>query len=87
MQRATTFFRVYSLGSNNIGVCDRSAPLPTGYAINHLGHDGVGMWHEEDGFFYDVLHMPDGRHVPLCVRSMAGLIPMYAVETARTASC
>jgi hypothetical protein len=50
-------------------------------AINHLGDDGVGMWNEEDGFFYDVLHMPDGHHVPLCVRSMVGLIPMYAVET------
>ena len=50
-------------------------------AINHLGDDGVGMWNEEDGFFHDVLHMPDGRHVPLCVRSMVGLIPIYAVET------
>src|SRR5262249_13955845 len=29
-------------------------------AINHLGDDGVGMWDEEDGFFYDALHMPDG---------------------------
>ena len=33
-------------------------------AINHLGHDGVQMWDEEDGFFYDVLHMPDGSHFP-----------------------
>ncbi len=31
-------------------------------AINHLGEDGAGMWDEEDGFFYDVLHMPDGSH-------------------------
>ena len=50
-------------------------------AINHLGDDGEGMWNEEDGFFYDVLHMPDGEHVPLRVRSMVGLIPLFAVET------
>jgi hypothetical protein len=50
-------------------------------AINHLGEDGVGMWDEEDGFFYDALHLPDGRHMPLKVRSMVGLIPLFAVET------
>jgi hypothetical protein len=117
------------LGLDNIGVFDRSAPLPTGghleqadgtgwmgmfclnmlaiavelahedpayedvaskfwehflyiaHAINHLGDDGAGMWSEEDGFFYDVLHMPDGKHVPMCLRSMVGLIPLFAVET------
>ena len=117
------------LGLDNIGVFDRSAPLPTGgyieqadgtgwmamyslnllaiamelasedpayedvaskfwehflyiaNAMNHLGNDGVGMWDEEDGFFYDVLHMPDGAHVPLKIRSMVGLIPLFAVET------
>jgi len=117
------------LGLDNIGVFDRSAPLPTGghleqadgtgwmamyslnllaialelakedpsyedvaskfwehflyiaNAINHLGNDGVGMWDEKDGFFYDVLHTPDGSHVPLKIRSMVGLIPLYAVET------
>jgi hypothetical protein len=117
------------LGLDNIGVFDRSAPLPTGgyieqadgtgwmamyslnllaiamelakedpsyedvaskfwehflyiaNAINHLGNDGVGMWDEQDGFFYDVLHMPDGNHVPMKVRSMVGLIPLFAVET------
>jgi len=50
-------------------------------AINHLGEDGVGMWNEEDGFFYDALHMPDGSSFPLKVRSMVGLIPLFAVET------
>jgi hypothetical protein len=50
-------------------------------AINHLGDEGTGMWDEEDGFFYDVLHLPDGRHTPLKVRSMVGLIPLFAVET------
>jgi hypothetical protein len=39
------------------------------------------MWNEEDGFFYDVLHVPTGQHLPLKVRSMVGLIPLFAVET------
>ena len=117
------------LGLDNIGVFDRSAPLPTGghieqadgtgwmatyslnlmaialelaredpsyedvaskfwehflhiaQAINHLGDDGARMWDPEDGFFYDVLHTPADGHVPLKVRSMVGLIPLYAVET------
>jgi hypothetical protein len=117
------------LGLDNIGVFDRSKPLPTGGfieqadgtgwmamyclnllaiamelakddpayedvaskfwehflyiadAINHLGADGEGMWNNEDGFFYDVLHMPDGRHMPLTIRSIVGLIPLFAVET------
>jgi hypothetical protein len=49
-------------------------------AINHIGNDG-GMWSEEDGFFYDVLHLPDGRHVSMKIRSMVGLIPLFAVES------
>jgi len=117
------------LGLDNIGVFNRSEPLPTGEyteqadgtgwmamyclnllaialelaredpayedvaskfwehflyianAINHLGDDGVGMWNEEDGFFYDALHLPDGSNFPLRVRSMVGLIPLFAVET------
>jgi hypothetical protein len=117
------------LGLDNIGVFDRSAPLPTGghieqadgtgwmamyslnllaiamelaredpayehvaskfwehflhiaNAMNHLGNDGTGMWDAEDGFFYDVLHLQGGDHVPMKVRSMVGLIPLYAVET------
>jgi hypothetical protein len=51
------------------------------HAINHLGHDGVGMWDQEDGFFYDVLHVPGGNHLPLKTRSMVGLIPLFAIET------
>jgi hypothetical protein len=50
-------------------------------AINHLGNDGIGMWDESDGFFYDVLHSPGNGHTPLKIRSMVGLIPLYAVET------
>ena len=117
------------LGLDNIGVFDRSAPLPTGghieqsdgtswmamYTLNllaialelakedpayedvaskfwehflyianamsHRGHDGQSMWNEGDGFFYDVLHLPDGSREPLKVRSMVGLIPLFAVET------
>jgi hypothetical protein len=48
--------------------------------MNHMGDDGVGLWDETDGFYYDVLHHPDGRRLPLKVRSMVGLIPLYAVE-------
>src|SRR6185295_6926008 len=114
------------LGLDNIGVFDRSSPLPTGghleqadgtawmalFAQNMLdiaselaahrpayqemvlkfaqhflwiasammrtGQD-VGMWDEEDGFFYDVLRHPDGRSQRLKVRSMVGLLPLCAV--------
>src|SRR5947209_13961927 len=117
------------LGLDNIGVFDRSAPLPTGGyieqsdgtswmamytlnllamalelasedpayedvaskfwehfiyiadAMNHRGNDQIGLWDETDGFFYDVLRSPDGRKQPLRVRSMVGLIPLFAVET------
>ena len=44
----------------------------------HAGED-VGMWDEEDGFFYDVLRLPDGRAQRLKVRSMVGLLPLCAV--------
>jgi hypothetical protein len=50
-------------------------------AMNNLGHDDIEMWSEEDGFFYDVLHLPDGQHFPMKVRSLVGLIPLLAVET------
>jgi hypothetical protein len=49
-------------------------------AMNHLGDDGLSLWHEEDGFFYDVLHLPDHTRVPMKVRSMVGLIPLYAAR-------
>jgi hypothetical protein len=50
-------------------------------AMNNLGDAGIGLWDEEDQFFYDVLHLPDGGMTPLKVRSMVGLIPLFAVET------
>ncbi|HEY7611393.1 MAG TPA: hypothetical protein VH764_00250, partial [Gemmatimonadales bacterium] len=113
------------LGMDNVGVFDRSQPLPTGGhleqadgtawmafycstmlamalelatedpayedlaskffehfiaiadAMNNLG--GTGLWSEEDGFYYDQLHV-DSQHIPLRVRSMVGLMPLIAVE-------
>jgi hypothetical protein len=113
------------LGLDNIGVFDRSRPLPTGGhleqadgtawmafycntmlsmalelasedpayedvaskffehficiadAMNHLG--GAGLWSEEDGFYYDQLHV-EGYHIPLKVRSLVGALPLIAVE-------
>ena len=50
-------------------------------AMNNMGHENIGLWDETDGFYYDVLHFPDGRHHPMRVRSMVGLIPLFAVET------
>ncbi len=49
-----------------------------GMALMRAG-DGIGMWDEEDGFFYDVLRLPDGRAERLKVRSMVGLLPLCAV--------
>ena len=45
-------------------------------AMNHVGPDG--MWDEEDGFYYDVLRLPDGSATRLKVRSMVGLLPLCA---------
>jgi Glycosyl hydrolase family 63 C-terminal domain len=116
------------LGLDNIGVFDRSAPLPTGGhidqsdgtswmgmyclnmleialelaktnpvyediatkffehylyiadAMNHIGEMEDSLWNEEDGFYYDVLHFPDDRQIEMKVRSLVGLIPLFAVE-------
>jgi hypothetical protein len=48
-------------------------------AMNNLGHDDTELWNERDGFYYDVLHL-DQQNIPLKVRSMVGLIPLFAVE-------
>jgi len=115
------------LGLDNIGVFDRSAPLPTGgsleqadgtawmafycqnmleialiladhdpdeyedyafnfiqhfawiaYAMNRIGEHQDEMWDEDDGFFYDVLRLPDGTGMRLKIRSMVGLLPLCA---------
>ncbi len=116
------------LGLDNIGIFDRSAPLPTGGTINqsdgtawmamytlnlmrialelaltdhvyediaskffehflyiagamtNIGGDGIRLWDEADEFYYDVLHLPDGEQIPLRLRSMVGLITLFAVE-------
>jgi hypothetical protein len=49
-------------------------------AMNNLGGHGIALWDEEDEFFYDTLHCPDGSLVPLKIRSMVGLIPLFAIE-------
>ncbi|MEO8041941.1 MAG: glucosidase [Acidobacteriota bacterium] len=118
------------LGLDNIGVFDRSQPLPTGGklaqsdgtswmamyclnmlaialelstedntyedlaskfwehflfisdAMNDLGEEGLALWDEEDGFYYDVLHLHEKHYsMPLRIRSMVGLIPLFAVAT------
>ncbi len=114
------------LGLDNIGVFDRSAPLPTGgsleqadgtawmafycqnmlemalilteydpiyeeiafkfvqhfmwisYAMDRLGEHHDEMWDEQDGFFYDLLRLPDGQAMRLKVRSLVGLLPLCA---------
>ena len=49
-------------------------------AMNHMGDDGLSLWDEQDGFFYDVLHTHDGERIPMRVRSMVGLIPLHAAQ-------
>jgi len=49
-------------------------------AMTSIG-EGIGLWDEADGFYYDVLNLPNGTMIPLKVRSMVGLIPLFAVET------
>ena len=50
-------------------------------AMNHIGSEGADLWNEEDGFYYDVLQLPNGKHLDLKVRSLVGLIPLFAVTT------
>ena len=116
------------LGLDNIGVFDRSAPLPTGghleqadgtawmaffcqsmlqiaielalhdpsyermvmkfakhftwiaLAMDNIGKEHESMWDEEDGFFYDILRLPDGSATRLKVRSLVGLLPLCATS-------
>jgi len=51
------------------------------HAMNDGGREGVELWDEQDGFYYDVLHLPGGDRHYLRVRSLVGLIPLLAVET------
>jgi hypothetical protein len=52
-----------------------------GSAMKHMGaHGDHNLWDEQDGFFYDVMRYPDGGYEKLRVRSLVGLIPLFAVE-------
>lgn len=53
-------------------------------AMNRMGENKTGLWDEEDGFYYDMLHLPDRGDVLLKVRSLVGLVPLFAVETLET---
>jgi hypothetical protein len=48
-------------------------------SLNRIGENWTGSWNDEEGFFYDVLSMPDGRYIPVKVRSLVGLSTLFAV--------
>ncbi len=50
-------------------------------AMNNIAGERISLWDEEDEFFYDVLHLDSGQNMQLKVRSMVGLIPLFAVTT------
>jgi hypothetical protein len=50
-------------------------------AMNKVGEKHTELWDEEDGFYYDVLNLPSGNQLKLKVRSLVGLIPLFAVQT------
>ncbi len=50
-------------------------------AMNNIGNEDTELWNEEDGFYYDVLHLSNQKDIPIKIRSIVGLIPLFAVET------
>ena len=50
-------------------------------AMNNIAGQGIELWDRTDRFYYDVLRLPDGKSLPMRVRSLVGLIPLLAVET------
>jgi hypothetical protein len=50
-------------------------------AMNNIAGRGIQLWDRKDGFYYDVLRLPNGEFSPMRVRSLVGLIPLLAVET------
>ena len=54
--------------------------LLIGGAMTNLGGEGCGLWDDQDNFYYDWLFLPSGEKVPLRLRSLVGLIPLFAVE-------
>jgi hypothetical protein len=70
---ATKFFEHFlSIAAAINGVSDGHGDMP---------EQGLALWDETDEFYYDELCLPDGRKIPLKVRSMVGLVPLFAVET------
>jgi len=55
--------------------------LRIAHAMTDAGGVGLSLWDEEDGFFYDALNLPGGEVMPIKVRSLVGLLPLFAVET------
>jgi hypothetical protein len=51
------------------------------HAMNDVAGEGIALWDEQDGFYYDVLHLPGGGSMPMRLRSMVGIIPLFAVAT------
>ena len=60
--------------------------LRIAHAMTNVNRYGYSLWDEEDGFFYDVLHSPDGKIMPLKIRSMVGVLPLFAVDTLEPAT-
>jgi len=50
-----------------------------GAALNRMGGRAGGLWHEEEGFYFDLLKLPDGRCIPIKAQTIAGLIPVMAI--------
>lgn len=48
-------------------------------SLNRIGEDWTGSWDDQEGFFYDVLSLPDGKYIPLKVRSLVGLTTLFGV--------
>ncbi len=55
------------------------------HAMNDLTSDGLELWDDVDGFYYDVLHYSNSQHIPLKVRSMVGLIPLFGISILESA--
>src|SRR5687767_13740355 len=49
-------------------------------AMANVGDEGIDLWDDEDQFFYDLLHTPDDSRIPMKVRSMLRLTPLFTVE-------
>ena len=55
-------------------------------AMDGVGDEAIALWNEDDSFYYDALHFPDGNYCPMKVRSLVGLIPLFAVSTLESKS-